>query len=674
MAETIPLEFTAVDNLTKAVSKMTEMLEQMSQAETQVAKAADETTDATEKQSQATSRFGRVLDTLSRNYDKFSQGLSGVSEGFGSFREKLETAYYVVELSKAGLEALSGLYGSISERITTANEKWDEQSKKLGKAASGLGSIAETTAKVKKAQDGLYASLGKVIDRSSILQTLNLAQERVLKSLKKYIDDNAESWAKYLNQLGQDGLNKLISFGALIEENASTLARLNLALSATAQLVGFTIKSFVLIGQTIYTALTEPIADAAETISQFLAVTSFLTDDKKLSASLLSAANAFDKIKQSAKSAQTEGIVGIRETVQELTGDAVALTSTLQNVFADDAGIEGYIKRYERLGKFIQDTSKAIKRDLQTGIEEDGKTRTDLDPMEGRELGLQDYGKIWSEVIKTASDNVKQARREEAELEDLAWRERIAREEEEDAKRKERFDITMANIKSREEAEIAAIENISSSISDTFANIPNLIDGVSESTQRMFNGFSQAALKVGDLSKAFKAYNAVGATAKQQQDAINAGISAGAGVLSSVTQSFIEDKRKQAAIEALINAAAAAASYATGNIPAGIAYTAAAVSYGAAAAFSGGGSSGGNIGASAGAAQGSSSPSMVNLDQERRQNAEAIAEAFREAENNRSVTINLSFDNALIASDSPQAARVITDLITPELQQILRSN
>jgi hypothetical protein len=63
---------------------------------------------------------------------------------------------------------------------------------------------------------------------------------------------------------------------------------------------------------------------------------------------------------------------------------------------------------------------------------------------------------------------------------------------------------------------------------------------------------------------------------------------------------------------------------------------------------------------------------MPNVENERRANAEAIAEAIQDRQGGGAVTINLSFDNALIASDSPQAAKIITDLIAPELENIIR--
>lgn len=184
-----------------------------------------------------------------------------------------------------------------------------------------------------------------------------------------------------------------------------------------------------------------------------------------------------------------------------------------------------------------------------------------------------------------------------------------------------------------------------------------------ERLSKIVSGMANVAKGSVQLTTSIRAYNAVGATAAQQQDAINAGLQAGTGILSSVTQSFVEDKRTQAGIEALINAAAAAASYATGNIPAGIGYTAAAVTYGAAAAFGGGSAPSvptGASGSSGGSSGGASSLGMIDLDRERSLNAEAIAEAMRSEGRGGATQITVVMQGNTVLSESPEIADEIT--------------
>lgn len=669
MSEQIQVEITAEDRLSSVVKKMTDYLVEMMEAQEDTTKATEDATKATEEQGKTISRFNRLLEALGHRYEKINSGIESIKSAQEGFKAKLETVFYVVELTKTASEALGGVYESLTGQVEKATTAWDEQSKKLGYAASGLGSIAETSAKVQKAQDGLYGALGRVIDRSSILQTSNLLQEKILKRLTKEVKDNEDRWADWLKNFTNDRLGDLIKFGVFVEENASSLARLNLGLSASVQLVGFVIKSFVLIGKTIYTAVTEPIADASESIRDFLSVAAFLTKDAKLSASLLNTAASLDKIRTAAKAAQIEGIVEIRESVNGLTGDAINLTTTLQNVFANDAGIKGYIDRVKDAGKLIQEIGKEGQSLLEQGSGR-GKKRGDVEDTRELDLGLTDQGKLWAESIQIAKEKVIEARRQEHDLEMQRRKEIQDWEDQEQAKIKERYDLTIARIKSREAAEIESIQHVSQVISEVFANVPNLIEGVSESTQRMWGGFSQASLKIGELTKNLRAYNAINATARQQQDAINASIGAGAGILSSVTAALVEDKKTQAGIEALINAAAAAASYASGNVPGGIAYTAAAVTYGAAAAFGGGGSvSVPTGGGSASSGYLGPSTSIPDPAVERRLTAEAIAEAMGQNQNTGGTIINVDFGSSVRLQDAPQIADEIANALAPILER-----
>ena len=193
----------------------------------------------------------------------------------------------------------------------------------------------------------------------------------------------------------------------------------------------------------------------------------------------------------------------------------------------------------------------------------------------------------------------------------------------------------------------------------------------------MIDGFAKAAQKVAGLVNSFSAYKKQGATVEQQQEAFNQSLNLGVGILGTATDAFIDSERKKALMLALINAAAAAAAFASGiqgnpaGFPAAIQYGVAAAGYGVAAAFSGGG--GAPSGGSAGG--GASAPSMASFDRdaERRANAEAIAEALN-GNNGQAggIIINVDFGNSTNLESSPQTVQRISDALAPELEKLLR--
>lgn len=702
--ETIPLTFTAVDNLTKAVQNMTAILEKMGAVQDDTTKSSEQLTDATKEQ-------GEQAQVTSSKWEIVAA--------------KLETA-------KAAYEFAAGAIGIVGEQITKANEAWDAQSKKLGKSASSLGSIAEANAKADKAQTKLYASIGKAIDQSGLFQSVAKAQEQTLKSLTKFINDNSESIAKFANEIGVNAAQKLQAFGKFIQENSDYIARFVLYIgnlkNAFDAVIG-SVETFAKLFRTqVYGAVTIASAAIFNLLDSMVlladlagtGVPKALTDarDSAKSFSDQMAQNTVDSLEDTAKSAMNAG------------KSVLAFGSNLVDIATGTPeGLKGIKDSVEGIGKAAENTGKSIEKNLNLSSKGSGKSRKDLIDAETaaeekRQALVLDYERRILEATKANNEELviqltkekaivearqslvgiktkelkdatmvvatlqaeldyenslkelAQKRREErAAAHDIEMQRRqeiIEQDAAEDEKLRERYENAIARINARYDLETERITQVGDYIAEAFGNVPNVIDNISESTQRMVDGFAKAVPQIANLVNSFRAFNKQGATAADQQEAINAGISAGAGVLSGVTQSFIEDKKKQAAIEALINAAAAAASYATGNIPAGIAYTAAAVTYGAAAAFSGGGggSSGGGGAASSFA---SSPPTMTNADDERRANAQAIAEAISSQRENAPVVINLSFDNALIAADSPQAGRIISDLIKPEIENIIRS-
>ena len=701
--ETVPVTFTAVDNLSKAVEQMTKLLEKMNVAQ-------EENTDETEKATKATEDQAEKTSFLSGALGK---------------------AFAAVELIKSGYEAMAGVIEFGTEQVGKMNEAWDEQTKKTGKAASSLGSIAEASAKYEKQQTKVYASLGKIIDRSSVYQAYTMAATDSLKDFEKWLKSNNQEIAEFGNQLGIAGATHLQNFGKFLKDNAETIARFTALLTGAKDGVVFFKDSVMILVDTLKITLFGALTVVSQGVLELTNGLIYL-----MKAAGQDIPQALEDMRIGLENTSKYGVQGMIDSAGELeksVDSAIgSATKMVDNVALATTGttseLKGTIDTINAVGDAAVKTGEKIEKNLKAGVKGGGRGRTDLRDeeaeaeraqarsldyekriLQAREAGNELYAielerekalyelelslkgiktedlrfqtrtlenlKIEIEEkqkLKAIEDERAQKAREDYESQSAFDAEQRAFEDYQQEKLKERYDIAMANIKSRQDAELEAVSLVSEAMADAFANVPDMIDGISESTTRMLNGFGKAALKTGDLTKALMKMNAQNATAKDQQDAINSAIGAGAGVLSGVTAAFIEDKRKQAAIEALINAAAAAASYATGNIPAGIAYTAAAVSYGAAAAFGGGGS-GASVGGSGGAGMTGGGVTMPNVENERRANAEAIAEAIQESRTSQGVTVNLSFDNALIAADSPQAARIIADLVGPELQNILRS-
>lgn len=702
--ETVPISFTAVDNLSKAVEQMTKLLEKMNVAQEENTEETEKATKATEEQAEKTS---------------FLSGALG-------------KAFAAVELIKSGYEVMSAAIGFGVDQVGKMNEAWDEQSKKTGKAASALGSITEASNSLEKAQTKVYASLGKAIDRSSVYQAYTMAATDSLKEFDKWLLANNHDIAEFGNQLGVNGAQQLQNFGNFLKANSETIARVIALLTGAKDGVVFFKDAVLILVDTLKIALFGALTVVSQGVLELTNGLIYL-----MKAAGQDIPQALEDMRIGLENTSKYGVQGMVDSAGELeksVDKAIgSATKMVDNIGLATTGtreeLKGTISTINAVGDAAVKTGEKIEKNLRAGVRGGGKARGDGEAdaeaeaekaqaksldfekriLQARQAGNELYAielesekalyelnlklqgikteelrfqTLTLETLKIETEEKEKRKaltEEELRLAKEAYaieagmeEERRKREDEALAKQKEKYDIAIANIKSREQAELEAVTLVSEAMAEAFANVPDMIDGISDSTSRMLNGFGKATLKTGDLTKAFMKMNAQGATAEDQQEAINQAVGAGAGVLSGVTQAFIEDKRKQAAIEALINAAAAAASYATGNIPAGIAYTAAAVTYGAAAAFGGGGGAPAPSGGGAGMTGGGSG--ISNVENERRATAEAIAEAINDSRNNSGVTINLSFDNALIASDSPQAARILTDLISPEIESIVRNN
>jgi hypothetical protein len=693
MSDTIPLSFEAVDNLTRHVETMTAALGKL-------AAGHEKQEDAAEDAETAQKSLGETLSEVA--------DITAISE------RATALAGFAWEKAGAAYEQLTGL-------LDSSLAAWDEQSKKSGKSASALGSVAESSAKLEKEATKVLAQLGKMIERSGTIQVTYTITAGVLKEVRDILKEVDEEGKKTGDTLGGDLANGAIGFFSALEENSGEVAQFIVQLGLIDDGIGYILTNVALLGAGLKVDFYELIRDGARDVDALLNAIEQLAavSGTDLPDAFYEARNALRTVSVGADALSREALVGLVEANE-------AVEESVAGILREASQVDEVQSRITRLAaagkKAAEDAKKALDKggekrrgDLVSPEEAAAEARAaallDLDrqilqarrakneelaiELE-REKGLVELGQSLREIktstLKLATEqaeslriqteyeaalaDLEQARADDRraayELDDLAWRERLAREEEADEQARERYEETIARIQARYDYETEQLTLMGDTIAESVGHIPELLNDISASTERMLGGFAKAAAGITPLIASMRAYNAVGATTRQQQDALNAGLQAGVGILSGVTASFVEDKKTQAGIEALINAAAAAAAYATGNIPQGIGYTAAAAGYAAAAAF-GGGSSGSapSVGGSAGSA-GPAAFGSPDLDRERALTAEAIAEAINEQGRGGGVVINVDFGNSLIAGDSPQAARIITDLIAPELAQMVR--
>lgn len=703
MSESIPLSFEAVDNLSQAVASMTAMLERMGAAQEDTTKATEDATKATDDQAKSSSRFGDVLVKVNAG----------------------------VELAKSAYEALGGTIEWVKEGLNTSLEKWDEQSKKLGVSASALGSIAEANNKLTKTQDKTYASIGKIIDRSGVFQTKAILQTEALKEFNTWLDKNSESISKFGTDLAISGSDKLRDLGVFIRENSESLARFQIYLEGVGGLVVTTGYGVSALAQALKIGLYAAVSGAATalvTLSEGLIEILRLAgqdvpqalEDMRLglkeleSASAKGAIDSFDELNRTVDKTGEKGAEAFGKIATAATGSRAEIAGQIEGWNKAGDAVIGYgdkaRKSLEKVGKGkgrkdLIDAETAAEEKRQTVLLDYDRRLLEAQRAQNEELVIQltkekalvearqSLKDIKTKELRDATLTVAELQAQieyEQSLKDLAQKRRderaaahdieMQRRQEvldwdtaQDEKARERYELAIARIQGRYDRETELLVGMGDLIGGALGHVPDLLNEISDSTNRMLGGFGKAASGISPLITSMRAFNKTGATAKDQQDAINAGLQAGVGILGGVTEAFVEDKRKQAGIEALINAAAAAASYATGNVPAGIGYTAAAVTYGAAAAFGGGSAPSapaGASGSSGGSSGASGSLGMIDLDRERSLNAEAIAEAFRSEGRGGAPQIVVQLSGNVIAGESPESARIITDLITRDLEAL----
>jgi len=706
LSESIPLSFEAVDNLSQAVKKMTDMLEKMGAVQ-------EGTKDATEDATKATEKQGEASKSTSSAIEKLHAGL---------------------EVAKFAYEAAAKAAGLISAAVGRSNEAWDEQSKKTGHAASSLGSIAEANAKLEKAQNKVFASLGKTIDKSGVFQSVSLTLTSVLGDLEKFIGANSEEIAAFGANIALYGSKKLEELGTFVKSNSEEIARFGLYLRGVGKLVIAGATAVDALTESLKVGLYATLALTAEGLEVLTAglITLIQLTGQEVPQAVEDMRLGLEAMKKSASGATVQALNKLDQKLEATAEAGQGAFDTLGLAATGSrAEIQGTIDVVNKLGEVVETTGKKLGKNLRDGQKGKGKARGDLvDPADAaaearalvlvdldrqileaqklknsqlvieleRSKSLVELGQSLKEIKTSGLRNATQttetlriqldyeqkikdleaSRRADRvagyEIEDQAWREQLAREEEEDARVKERFDLAMARIEGRYEAETEQLTLMGDLANDALGSLPDLLNNISESTSKMFSGFSKAGASVNPLVVAMRNFNKVGATTEQQQDSIQSGLQAGVGILSGVTESFVKDKRLQAGIEALINAAAATAAYATGNVPMGIGLTAAAAGYAAAAAFGGGGGSGGSTGSMATVLPSSGSGGGGGSSDSGR--AQALNDFARSSDSpgDQPLTINMSFDGALFAAESPQAVRLIGDIMSKEFENMLRNS
>lgn len=701
MTEKINLEVTAKDGASSVLAKVQENLE----------------------------KTAEKYEDLGKSQDSAAGSAQGVGGAIGGLKGKLAGAAVAVAGAVAGYLALENIMGKISETVTKANEAWGEEVKKRGKSASSLGSIAQANEKLGKAQNGVYAAIGKIIDRSSVYQSTINGVSKIFDKLTKFIEDNEDAIIKLVTEGFDKAVTTLQEVATWVEENSEKIARFTTLVDAAWPVVDILTGYLGTVANIWKLKLSIAVAAATIAIGGFLkalaAVIKFTTGE--VPEGLDETIKFFDEFEKGAIDSARNAGEGIVKNVKKTFNGTVEAYKVFENAINGPEGLfKGMSESIKAAANEILKQLGIIKEEQKKGTGGDGKTTggssnraeiarqkevlelqhqillaqqegdrvkeanltKDLAILEANHsvVGIKDKGLraqmltvagleaelAHAEALKGIREEEVADRREAAALEMQMQREVQASQDQiaarEAAQRASAHADRIAQIEERWTREVELIQNAGEIIEGAFGGVGGMIDGISEKTQKMLDGFAKSANQATALTKAFKAYNKEGATTAEQQDAINAAVAAGAGVLSGVTSSFIENKRAQAGIEALINAAAAAASYAQGNIAAGIAYTSAAVTYGAAATFGGGGGGGGsNIPASIGSSGGSGY--MNSPEEERRLSAEAFASAFEDRNaSTGGIVINVDMGSSVHLSDSPKIAQEIANAIEPELR------
>lgn len=221
--ETIPLTFEAIDRLSSTVDKMTSAVDKLTEAQGDSAKASEETAQAQGDQADSLGKLEKVL-SVARNG---------------------------IELATKGWEAAKVVYEAFSNQIGNSLSKWDEYSKKTGKAASSLGGIGDASARAEKAQDRTYRAIGRTIEASGLVQIGYDLQREALDKLTSLIDQYDESIVAASQDLAAGLLVTIKQGTEFVRENAESFAALFIVVKNGGLVVGAAGDAFQLLYQTL---------------------------------------------------------------------------------------------------------------------------------------------------------------------------------------------------------------------------------------------------------------------------------------------------------------------------------------------------------------------------------------------------------------------------------------
>lgn len=696
--ETIPLIFQGQDELTALVKVMTEALVKLSAAHE---KQEDSAEDAEKAEKSLGDTLAEVADT------------TAIAE------RAAQLAGFAWEIAGAAYEKLTGF-------LTASLDAWDEQSKKSGRSASALGSVAEASAKLDKEATRLLAQLGKMIERSGSIQVTYTITAEVLEELRKILKDVETQSKDTGGSLGGELADGAAEFFGTISENAEDLAKFLTALGLLDNLVRLNllgIGAFVDMMQYRFYEVLQEGADAVDTLLLGLEQL-LLLSGKEIPQGFINARFAVQQLGIGAEQ------LGNKQLGEVATG-AIKARDAIFEMAAEAASVDtlrGQIERLAAAGKKAAEDAKAAldkggnkgrgdlvtaeeaaaeKRaaallDLDRQILEAQRDKNDLRVVElEREKALvelsQSLREIKTSTLRTATEQTEGLRIQleyEASLKELAdareadrraayeiesgiQRELLEFEEQRAAAQEERARAALDAIEARREAELERIDAVSEAATEGFGGIADIVGDMTDETTQLVAALEQGFGAAARLGASLTKLTVSNKSFKDSQEEVSAAISAGAGLASALVGAYADSIKERARYEAAINAAAAiaAGAFALSGYPgfagAAFGHAAAAVKFGliaGGAIGSGGGATSAGGGAAAGAGPTFQAPDM---SRERELNAEAIARAIAEEGRGGATVINVDFGSSLILGESPEAARRITDLVTPELLRVI---
>lgn len=760
--QTVPLTFEAVDKLSQTVDRMAAALDKLTGAQEDTEKAAKEAGDAQDKQG----------DSLSRLAD-----VSVIATG------AMELGAKAWEIGAAAYEKLSALIGA-------SLSAWDEQSKKSGQSASALGSITEASAKLEKQTTKTLAQFGRTIESSGLVQIGMSGLGMVSDTLTKKLKDNEDRVRDVSLEYGERFLTALKDANEWVEKNAETIARFEQFLRALGDTASFVGTAFDVIEEsaeglffTISAVGLATLRELAEALEYLLTAAGVevpqALEDMRLGLDEMAKASGdravaslgtlielsdegvgkLEKIGGSLSAVwgePTEQMRATEKAVREATkafeSQIERLEAQLKRARSGRNAARGDLaadpeKVAERQQAILLDYEKRILQARQAGNEAYAielerqkavyELAREIEAAKTSELKFQTQllGELKIEIeqkekLAEQAEKAKQDAREQAALEDAAWREGIEREEEAQAKLRERYEQIKQLEAERKAAMLATIDSAAARWDEAFSDLGGLLgeslaqdlDGwqqridanaayieqlgelgkIDEATkQRMIEEnevlteamerqAEAAERQIAALERGAQAVSVFGANIakitllnksfKDSQEEVAAAMGAGVQLAGALVQAFEDNVKKRAAWEAALNAAAAiaAAAFAISGYPgfaaAAVGHAAAAVKFGlvASGAISAGGGGAGSVslsGAGAGSAPANLNNTTVDLARERELTADAIAGAIGREGRGGDIIIPIDMSNALIAMESPQAARFLGDLVRPEIER-----